>query len=271
MKRQTGNQYPTIQTKLSSHRFLSCYSMVLNANLIRSRRSFRLHPHFSGFFFVRFAWISRDTVFYGAAFPSAIFSCFGALSIYSSVNSAISTLSKRRAPFFSDGCGNPVSEDVATAVIIGLGGAKNDQYGRGALRTMHRSGDRLLCPVLALKYLLHARQGLGFAQHQHLCADLMSKAVAGVLKKATRRAVVEPSNYSTHSLRSGGPTALLSGKGDSLSIKLLGRWISRCFEECPLQNATATTDLSQRMISLTNISSVQASTLGVARHALERG
>ncbi|KAG6958809.1 hypothetical protein JG687_00009156, partial [Phytophthora cactorum] len=55
-------------------------------------------------------------------------------------------------------------------------------------------------------------------------------------------------NYSTHSLRSGGATALLKGKADSLSIKLLGRWMSNGFENYLVLAAKASVGLSRRMV-----------------------
>ncbi|OWZ06205.1 LOW QUALITY PROTEIN: hypothetical protein PHMEG_00021579 [Phytophthora megakarya] len=68
---------------------------------------------------------------------------------------------------------------------------------------------------------------------------------------------------STHSLRTGGATAPLSGKADSLSIKLLSRWISRCFEEYPLQKCYCNNrPLTAHDFPTTNIKSVQVSTLG---------
>jgi len=150
--------------------------------------------------------------------------------------------------FFTDSNGEPVDPEVASAVTIGLSGAKNDQYGRGAWRTMHKSGDRRLCPVRALKHLTRARQELGVSNSKYLAVDLTAKAVADALKATAARAGVPPSRYSTHSLRSGGATALLTGKADSLAIKLLGRWMSRCYEEYPVQAASSTADLSRRMV-----------------------
>ncbi|POM70022.1 Hypothetical protein PHPALM_13623, partial [Phytophthora palmivora] len=259
----TGNQYPIIQTKLSSvfwyHRRY-CGVELSRSPLLKVllqgvkrlsdpiKKKFPVTPAFLRILRRSLRLdLPRHRLLWGSVLTGYLFLLRRSEYLLVGRQRHFYCL-KTRDTFFSDGRGNPVSEDVATAVTIGLCVAKNDQYGRGAWRTMHRSGDRLLCPVLALKYLLRARRELGFAQHPHLCADLTSKAVAKVLKKAARRASVELSNYSTHSLRSGGATALLSGKADNLSIKLLGRWISRCFEEYPLQNATATTDLSRRMV-----------------------
>ncbi|OWZ00490.1 hypothetical protein PHMEG_00028304 [Phytophthora megakarya] len=61
---------------------------------------------------------------------------------------------------FSDKEGNRSPSRTAVAVAIGLTGSKNDQYGRGAWRTMHASGDSILCPKEALQNILSARKEL---------------------------------------------------------------------------------------------------------------
>jgi hypothetical protein len=152
--------------------------------------------------------------------------------------------------FFTDARGSKVHAAIATSVTMGLEGAKNDQYGRGSWRTMHRSGDSQLCPVLGLKHILKARQNLvtSATNSVFLCLDLESSTVANALKATAETVGVPAANYSTHSLRIGGATALLAGRADSLSIKLLGRWMSNCYEQYPVQAAAATRDLAQRMV-----------------------
>ncbi|OWY91080.1 hypothetical protein PHMEG_00040494 [Phytophthora megakarya] len=93
------------------------------------------------------------------------------------------------------------------------------------------TGDPLLCPIKALRHIYKARQELK-------CEG----------ERCSKRSLCRKNSYSTHSIRIEGATALLSGKVDSLSIKLLGRWMSDCFEEYPVQAAQATIGLSCRMI-----------------------
>ncbi|OWY98420.1 ABC transporter, partial [Phytophthora megakarya] len=64
----------------------------------------------------------------------------------------------------------------------------------------------------------------------------MAKAFKAVAKSIG----VPESNYSTHSVRIGGATTLLSGQANSTAIKLLGRWVSNCFEQYPIQAANST-------------------------------
>lgn len=134
------------------------------------------------------------------------------------------------------------------SITIGLQGDKNDQYGRGAWRTMHRSSDRLLCPVEALKHIRVTRATLGKVDEEILCAGVTSDQVTHALKKVARQAGIPASAYSTHSIRINGATALLNGAADGLANKLLGRWMSNCFEAYPVQAASVTVDLASTIV-----------------------
>ncbi|POM66789.1 LOW QUALITY PROTEIN: Hypothetical protein PHPALM_17293 [Phytophthora palmivora] len=150
--------------------------------------------------------------------------------------------------YFSDDRGVPVPVKIANAVTIGLSDAKNDQFGRGAWRTMHATGDSVLCPLQALTHVLRARSELGHARATHLCVDLTANEVSTSFKALATDVGAPRGHYSTHSVRIGGATALVRGKADSLSIKLIGRWMSNCYESYPVLSAEATQGLSARMI-----------------------
>lgn len=154
---------------------------------------------------------------------------------------------KQANVFFSDSGGTPTRPSSATAVTIGLEGSKNDQYGRGAWRTMHASGDTVICPVAGLKHILRARAEIA-DPGEYLCGNISSVDVASALKATAASAGVPEANYSTHSIRIGGATALLAGEASQLAIKLLGRWVSNCFEQYPVQAAESTRTLSRRMV-----------------------
>jgi hypothetical protein len=121
--------------------------------------------------------------------------------------------------FFSDFHGIPTAYHLAVSVTIGLEGANNDQFGRGAWRTMHVTGDPIICPRLALKHIMRARRSLKSGS-RFLCGDLDAKEVTQAFKYSASTIGVRQGSYSTHSIRIGGATALLNGKADSLSIKL---------------------------------------------------
>ncbi|ETK92182.1 hypothetical protein L915_04409 [Phytophthora nicotianae] len=150
--------------------------------------------------------------------------------------------------YFSDKDGKAVKYALATSVTIGLEGAKNDQYGRGAWRTMHASGDPVICPLLGLYNIIQARRDLKMRSEPHLCGNPSARTVSKALKRIAVRAGVSPRAYVTHSIRIGGATTLVAGGADRLSIKLLGRWASDCFEEYPRQSAKASMGLSSRMV-----------------------
>ncbi|KAE9010170.1 hypothetical protein PR003_g21272 [Phytophthora rubi] len=112
---------------------------------------------------------------------------------------------------------------------------------------MHASGDPVICPVIALRHLKIVQQKPAY-KSPYLCGDLTVTMVAKSFKATARSIGFPGANYSTHSLRIGGTTALLSGEASNTAIKLLGRWISNCFEQYPTQAANSTTTLSQRMM-----------------------
>ncbi|ETI54780.1 hypothetical protein F443_02479 [Phytophthora nicotianae P1569] len=103
---------------------------------------------------------------------------------------------------------------------------------------MHKSEDPIICPVAPLKHILRAREEVA-DDSIFLCGETTSADVATALKATATSAGVSAANYSTHSIRIGGATALLTGEASRLSIKLLGRWLSNCFEHYPVQAVEA--------------------------------
>ncbi|KAE9016093.1 hypothetical protein PR003_g13414 [Phytophthora rubi] len=113
---------------------------------------------------------------------------------------------------------------------------------------MGASGDKLLCPVKSLQHIMQARKLLKCETDRHLCASLTSQTVIKRIKDTARRIGVPASNYSSHSIRIGGATALAAGGADKLSIKFLGRWLSNCYEEYPRHAASTSKGLSKKMV-----------------------
>ncbi|OWZ16864.1 LOW QUALITY PROTEIN: hypothetical protein PHMEG_0009289 [Phytophthora megakarya] len=148
--------------------------------------------------------------------------------------------------FFSDEQGRQTTPEQAVSVTLGLEGAINDQYGRGVYRTMHKSGDNVICLVKVLIHIQAARRAIG--KQRVSVRDLDESTVVEALKSVARIANVPTANYATHSIRFGGATALLNCNADHLSIKLLGRWVSNCYQAYPAQSASATATLSKRMV-----------------------
>ena len=148
--------------------------------------------------------------------------------------------------WFSDSLGNPTQYRDATSVTISLRGSKNDQYGRGSRRTMHRSGDPTICPVRALRCLQNSRRTDDVSSA--LTGNVSASEVSRTIKAAAVSRGLDPRDFSTHSVRVGGATSLLNAGVDSLAIKLLGRWMSSCFEEYPVQHAQGTRHLARAMV-----------------------
>ena len=71
-------------------------------------------------------------------------------------------------------------------------------------------------------------------------ADLL-KAVAKMLGK-------NPKDYGSHSLRSGGATAMFRGNISKTAIKLFGRWSSDAFERYIQIADCDVEDMSNRMV-----------------------
>ncbi|ETN15100.1 hypothetical protein F442_02451 [Phytophthora nicotianae P10297] len=74
---------------------------------------------------------------------------------------------------------------------------------------MHKSEDPIICPVAPLKHILRAREEVA-DDSIFLCGETTSADVATALKATATSAGVSAANYSTHSIRIGGATALLT-------------------------------------------------------------
>ncbi|ETL24180.1 hypothetical protein L916_21808 [Phytophthora nicotianae] len=253
-----GNQYSTIRSKLSNvlwyqRRFGDtdvAISPRLNMLLKDIKRTsdpvVKKQPVTPAFLRLLYRSLNRSQPRHRLLWGSVLIAYFFLLrrSEYLVVNNKRSFYClKTKNAFFADAQGSPVPSSRASAVTIGLSGARNDQFGRGAWRTMHPSGDRILCPLMALRNLLKARRELKMAACEYLCLDLDH-----ALKRIAKNVGVPAANYATHSLRSGGATALLQDNVGSLAIKLLGRWKSRCYEDYPRQSASSTAQLAHRMV-----------------------
>jgi hypothetical protein len=141
-----------------------------------------------------------------------------------------------------------------TAVMVGLTlrGGKNNQYGRNEVRYQYATSDPLLCPVRGLAWIRMAGR-----VHRTEPWEPISKISKGhgvgnghviqALKLVSRDLGLDERNYSTHSLRIGGSTALLNAGARPLVIKLLGRWLSDCYQDYPVLLAKGSVGVSELM------------------------
>jgi hypothetical protein len=140
----------------------------------------------------------------------------------------------------------------AEAVTIHLRGGKADQRGIGATRTLERSGLRWLCPVRACWAIIDNAKRRLAATDEPLCSistsELLSAAdMTAAIKGAAQVAGENSSDYGTHSMRSGGATAMFAAGVDRLAIKHFGRWSSDSFEQYARINGTTIAGLAAKM------------------------
>ncbi|OWZ20799.1 LOW QUALITY PROTEIN: hypothetical protein PHMEG_0004736 [Phytophthora megakarya] len=146
--------------------------------------------------------------------------------------------------------GQAVTPHKATIVGILLRGAKNNQFGREEFRFQHASGDSLLCPVRAARWIKIAAKETGTAPHEPVLTmgssgGISSSHVPKVIKIVALEAGLDAGRFSTHSVRIA--TKLLNAGADRLVIKLLGRWLSSCYEDYPDLTSEGTAGLSKLM------------------------
>ncbi|KDO20594.1 hypothetical protein SPRG_22331 [Saprolegnia parasitica CBS 223.65] len=131
------------------------------------------------------------------------------------------------------------SEDQVHEVHIKLTSSKTDQRRGGVTLRLSRSGSFWLCPIPAIWELRRIAIAAGAKADESLCTTLApdgtrvainESQVKALLRDTARRMDKDPSAYSTHSLRSGGATALFKGGATDLAIQKFGRWRSDAFK-----------------------------------------
>ena len=142
-------------------------------------------------------------------------------------------------------------KDAAMVGII-LRGAKNNQYGRKEVRYQFKTGDPILCPVSALFYVRKAAGHFGTDPYDPMVSmgmgrGLSNSHVVKTLKFLASSMGLNPKDYSSHSIRIGGSITLLNNGAAPLVIKMLGRWLSNCFESYPVLLASGSRGISKLM------------------------
>jgi hypothetical protein len=152
---------------------------------------------------------------------------------------------------FIDECGNETQTlSKVSTVELRFRGCKSDQFGMGTSRVMAKSGHRWCCPVLAAWYLVRHHEALEISAEDLLCKvdaahNLQVCAVVRAIKHAAHLAGLNSQEFASHSLRSGGATALFNAGFDSLAVKLFRRWKSDAVE----RYTRISSQLSSRMAS----------------------
>lgn len=139
-------------------------------------------------------------------------------------------------------------------VQIRFRGNKTDQFGEGTSRTLARSGLKQCCPDLACWYLVQHHRTLAVDADTLLCKvtaslNLQTRDLVGAIMGAAKANGDDPDRFSSHSLRSGGATALFNAGFDSLAVKLFGRWGSNAVERYTQMDSHLTSRMAYEMVA----------------------
>ena len=144
----------------------------------------------------------------------------------------------------------------ANSVTVFFRSSKKDQAATGQARTLCRSGAAWCCPVITAWRMVANVRAEKFDSNSPLCVyrdktglkRVMGHDITKAIKRAAAVIGVNPRSYSSHSLRSGGATAMFLGGATDATVRLFGRWNSDAYLRY-LHISTATTNnLSSSML-----------------------
>ena len=133
---------------------------------------------------------------------------------------------------------------------------KGDKVAQGTEIRLYRSGDPVICPVIAASHCLAVRERWlleGKVLGPYLTSvskdgTVLKRDIAKLLKDAAKSLGLDAKDYASHSLRIGGACALLASGQSELVIKLMGRWASWCFTVYTRLRPGMLRDTASRMI-----------------------
>ena len=165
---------------------------------------------------------------------------------------------RRQDVTFTDKHGQlATSAREAHSVHIFFRSSKSDNRKRGCARTLTRTSHGQLCPVIAAWSLQDEARDLGIPPEGPLCSfkdragsirQVASSAITNAVKRAVKLYGVDPNRYSSHSLRSGGATAMFLGGSSDATVQLFGRWTSDAYKAYVRIETSTNEKLSQKMI-----------------------
>lgn len=150
----------------------------------------------------------------------------------------------------------------AEGLVVSVRRSKTDQEGAGAEVAISAGEHAATCPVRALRSWLEGTavaEGVSVAEgavfrsvdrHGHVGERLDGAEVSRIVKRAAKRAGLDASRFSGHSLRAGlATTAAKLGRADR-SIMRQGRWASRAMVDRYVRDASLFTDNASAGIGL---------------------
>ncbi len=178
-------------------------------------------------------WV-KHTVIWGVIALSYFFLLRTSEITLTTKNNKLPFILTRNQVFVRDRHGRATrSFKKARSIGIFLSGAKNDPDSIGSMRVLEKSGDPIICPVKAVLELKRVTKQI--PQGEPLCMfskheGITRREVDRVIKKTVACKGGRPSNYSTHSLRSGGATTMYKAGVEPMTIQQLGRWKSDTYK-----------------------------------------
>jgi hypothetical protein len=153
---------------------------------------------------------------------------------------------------FYDENEEPCKVRHSNMVGIVLRGGKNNQFGRNEIRYQFATVDPLLCPVRGLAWIrvanrIHKTQPWEPIARVGPNRGLENGHIVHLSKEVATAVGLNAGNYSAHSIRIGGSTALLNIGANPLAIKFLGRWLSDCYQSYPVLTSKGTVGVSRLM------------------------
>jgi len=120
------------------------------------------------------------------------------------------------------------------------------------VRYQFATGDPILCPVRGLAWIRLANRTHRTKPWEPISSlreghGVCNGHIVQLLKEVATEMGLGATNYSTHSIRIGGSTALLNSGANPLVIKVLGRWLSDCYQSYPVLTSKGTVGVSKLM------------------------
>ena len=142
----------------------------------------------------------------------------------------------------------------AEEVEVFIRGSKTDVYNKGTTRNHFRSGDMVLCPVLATVAMFQrypARYTGGLEEELPVCrldnGEALTRAsVQDILVRAAKAQGIE-GRLGAHSLRFGGASAIWAAYRNGDVLRRYGRWASDAFHSYIWEARMSSMELAKSM------------------------
>ena len=124
-------------------------------------------------------------------------------------------------------------------VELRIRSSKTDQLRKGQILRLTKTANSTFCPVNALWYAAKNARKIGLEGSDQLFSfkneagkieALPAAHIDHLLKTGAKGLGLNPTKFSSHSLRIGGTTALFAAGLPANAIKLFGRWKSDCYQ-----------------------------------------